>query len=212
MVLKKETQKGFTILELAVCLAVIGSLSSFALPLFKNYQSRARSSEGKVILSRIYHAENSFYAMAGSYTNCLDQTSYSPPTSDFYYSHGFVGNNEPFELSLVNEGFTIYNCDKFFYRGTRGIEKPLGPLRGDFNPRFKVTPDLQSYIAIAGGHIGRNEIASMDSLFFPLAYAYISQQSAHLFAMNQEGKLVQFEFADQDIILDDFGTLSGMNN
>jgi len=62
------TKQGFTLVELMIALAIIGVLTTAALPSFLRYQLRARSSEALVNLSAIATTQEIYFAQP----KCLD--------------------------------------------------------------------------------------------------------------------------------------------
>lgn len=84
-------QEGFTLVELMVVVAIIGLLSAVAIPNFKKYQARSRTSEAKLQLAAVYTAEQAFYSDYNMYSNCLRYMGYDPSreAAQRYYLVGF---------------------------------------------------------------------------------------------------------------------------
>ncbi|MDH4229486.1 MAG: prepilin-type N-terminal cleavage/methylation domain-containing protein, partial [Nitrospirota bacterium] len=49
-----ENQKGFTLIELMIVVAIIGILAAVAIPNFLQYQAKSKQSEARVLLSGLY--------------------------------------------------------------------------------------------------------------------------------------------------------------
>jgi len=86
-----KNQKGFTLVELMVVVAIIGILSAVAIPNFKSYQAKAKTSEAKLQLASVYQAETALQADYDAYAVCLDFAGYSGPTEANYYAVGLTG-------------------------------------------------------------------------------------------------------------------------
>jgi type IV pilus assembly protein PilA len=68
MMLKQlKGQKGFTLIELMIVVAIIGILAAIAIPNFLQYQMKSRQSEAKTNLQAIKTSEVSFQSERGCY-------------------------------------------------------------------------------------------------------------------------------------------------
>ena len=63
----RKSNKGFTLIELMIVVAIIGILAAIAIPNFMRFQLKAKSSEGKVNIAAIRTAQESFLAEFGTY-------------------------------------------------------------------------------------------------------------------------------------------------
>jgi type IV pilus assembly protein PilA len=62
-----HNQKGFTLIELMIVVAIIGILAAIAIPNFLQYQARARQSEGRTNLGGVFVSETAFLGETGGY-------------------------------------------------------------------------------------------------------------------------------------------------
>lgn len=87
-----KDQSGFTLVELMIVVAIIGVLSAVAVPNFKKYQAKAKTSEAKVQLAAAYTALQAFYGDFGAYSTCLAYMGFDPGNewNSRYYGIGVM--------------------------------------------------------------------------------------------------------------------------
>jgi prepilin-type N-terminal cleavage/methylation domain-containing protein len=161
-------KNGFTLIELMVCVAIFGILSSVSIPLFKKYQVKARASEGKMLLSAIAKVEKIVYAEYGIYATCLSTMGYKTPPS-YFFSHGF-GLPNPFEALNISDNCALEG-DPFF-GGTKWIAPAnSAPTTVQIGNAGLFTATGQTFQAVAVGNIGTTVSLSFAPSLFSSAYA-----------------------------------------
>lgn len=103
-----KSEKGFTLVELMIVVAIIGLLSAVAIPNFKKYQAKSKTAEAKIQLAAIYTAMQSWYSEYDNYASCLYSMGYDP-SREFrtrYFATGFEKGNYPINSASVNNGAT----------------------------------------------------------------------------------------------------------
>ena len=65
--LKEDKQKGFTLIELMIVVAIIGILASVAIPAYQDYTAKAQVSEAFSLASSAKSAVSLYYAENGSF-------------------------------------------------------------------------------------------------------------------------------------------------
>ncbi|WP_019020996.1 pilin [Thioalkalivibrio sp. ALE23] len=67
--MRKQVQKGFTLIELMIVVAIIGILAAIALPAYQDYTVRAQVSEGMSLASGARTAVAEFYNQRGRFAD-----------------------------------------------------------------------------------------------------------------------------------------------
>jgi len=80
--IKASAQKGFTLIELMITVAIVGILAAVALPAYQDYTIRAQVSEGFTLAGGIQTAESEYYANNGSFTD-LTTLGIASPTGKY---------------------------------------------------------------------------------------------------------------------------------
>ena len=64
-----KRERGFTLIELMIVVAIIGILAAIAIPNFIKFQAKSKQSEAKTNLKAIFTAEKSYYGERDAYNN-----------------------------------------------------------------------------------------------------------------------------------------------
>jgi type IV pilus assembly protein PilA len=86
----KKIQKGFTLIELMIVVAIIGILAAIAIPAYQDYTIRAQVTEGLNLMSDMKAGVAEWYAQEGSWPTSLTQigVSQGPESKSGKYVEG----------------------------------------------------------------------------------------------------------------------------
>ncbi len=85
-------QRGFSLIELMIVVALIGILAAIAIPNFLSYQARAKQSEAKTNLVAIHTAEVAYFAEQNSYGDTFTKIGFAVTGSSPRY-HYVLGSS-----------------------------------------------------------------------------------------------------------------------
>jgi len=72
--MRHRNQKGFTLIELMIVVAIIGILAAIAIPAYQNYTVRAQVAEGLTLSDGWKAAIGEYYAQNGAFPTCSSTT------------------------------------------------------------------------------------------------------------------------------------------
>jgi len=102
--------KGFTLIELMIVVAIIGILAAIAIPNFMTYQAKSRQSEAKVGLGGIFTTATSYFAENGTYSVLPTGLGYSPagsPKYTFSYNNAQINTVSTNITTICNAVTTV---------------------------------------------------------------------------------------------------------
>ena len=78
--MRKQIQKGFTLIELMIVVAIIGILAAIAIPAYQNYTIRAQVTEGLTLAGAWKASIAEYYANNGAFPTCSSAATPTAPT------------------------------------------------------------------------------------------------------------------------------------
>jgi prepilin-type N-terminal cleavage/methylation domain-containing protein len=97
---RRNGRRGFTLIELAVVVLIIGILSSLAVYTYRMMVNKARMTQAKTVLAHLARTEAIFYASYDRYTDNVVKLDFDPMRYPFYQVSVVLDNSA--------QGFTGY--------------------------------------------------------------------------------------------------------
>ena len=103
--MKINTQKGFTLIELMITVAIVGILAAVALPAYQDYTIRAQVAEGLTLADGAKVVVAEYHANHGTFPNNNTDAGYSGATGK-YVSSTDIGTNGIIVATFGNQANT----------------------------------------------------------------------------------------------------------
>ena len=99
-----RTQKGFTLIELMIVIAILGILMAIAIPAYGDYSIRARVGEGINMASGAKLAVGEYYLSEGAYPTTTVAAGLDPTISTSFLASLSVGASGVITITTQNTG------------------------------------------------------------------------------------------------------------
>lgn len=102
-------QRGFTLVELAIVIVIIGVLASFGVPRFRDAVERSKAGEAMNYLSSVRAAQERYHAREGTYASQMSDLDISIPTPKYFAVGDIVAGStddleDSWKLTLTRMG------------------------------------------------------------------------------------------------------------
>ena len=160
--MKKAIQKGFTLIELMIVVAIIGILAAIAIPAYQDYTIRAQVTEGLNLMSDLKAGVAEWYAQEGAWPSSLTQLGVSggPSSKSGKYvqsialetgtlvaTFGKQANSNIVGKALALQPKTSPNGDVIWLCGKRGAPSGAGdPSSGPSDDGSAATSLVPKYL------------------------------------------------------------------
>ena len=134
----RVSQSGFTLVELAVVVVIIGVLAAFAVPRFLNSVERSKSAEAFNFLSTVQSGQERFHARQGTYASTLDEFDVEFVTSKYFDVGEITADEAEWTMTFTRIGasagygdYTVVYTHEGFDSDTSTLPDDISPLQTD---------------------------------------------------------------------------------
>lgn len=141
LIVKRTKTQGFTLVELAVVVVIIGILAAFAVPRFRASVERTRSAEAFNFLATLRASQERYQYLQGTYADDLDDLDVVFTTPEFYsifttIAAGPTGLENSWTCTMTRSGdtggygaYTVTFTEEGWDRSASSIPDAISPTQ-----------------------------------------------------------------------------------
>ena len=103
---KNRKQQGFSLVELAVVVIIIGVLAAFGVPRFRDSVERSKASEAFNYLSAVRSAQERYHSLKGTYATATSDLDVDLPDPK-YFTVGTISDSDLTGTGSIEEGWGL---------------------------------------------------------------------------------------------------------
>ncbi|MDD4004674.1 MAG: prepilin-type N-terminal cleavage/methylation domain-containing protein, partial [Elusimicrobiaceae bacterium] len=96
--------KGFTLVELAVVIVIIGVLAAFGVPRFREAVERSKAGEAFNFLSAVRSSQERYHSRQGAYANNTGELDINFPPPKYFSLGDVTSDEDSWEITLYRTG------------------------------------------------------------------------------------------------------------
>jgi type IV pilus assembly protein PilA len=162
----KRLQKGFTLIELMIVVAIIGILAAIAIPNFIKFQARSKQSEAKANLKALFTAEKAFMQEKDRYSSLVGEMGFSPERNNryAYYLNGAAAALDVRTTTQATTSTTANGISVDTFKYSSALANPLSGNLACGETAIVNAPPTASFIGAAVGNIDADAVLDQWSI------------------------------------------------
>ena len=123
-------QRGFTLMELMIVVAIVGILSAIAIPSYQESVRKSRRAEARAQLLEVAQYMQRFYSQNDSFAAAKDGTAVAIPSDLAKVPRATASGNQSYDISYTTPVAGGTNPGLVFFK-IQAVRKAGGPMDGD---------------------------------------------------------------------------------